>query len=83
VTKVLTKNQEFLLEASTIVLKNSNVIDSLLKFFLVSLFKSVDVENKEVAIVATDPSKIVVNSTTKQAMSGCFFYDFSLKSITF
>jgi hypothetical protein len=68
VTKVLTKNQEFLLKASTIVLKNGNVINSLLKFFLVTFLKSFYVKNKQMAIVATYPGEIVVNSTTKQAV---------------
>ena len=56
VTKVLAEDEELFANTIILVLKKLNVVDSLLQFFVVLLFKSVNVKDKQVAIVTADPS---------------------------
>ena len=56
VTEVLTKDEELFANTVIFVLEKLNVVDTLLQFFVVLLFKSVNVKDKQVAIVTADPS---------------------------
>jgi len=69
VTEMLTEDYELFLDTILIVFKDLNVVDALLQFLVILLFKSVNIENKEMAIVAADPRQIVVHSTAEKPMT--------------
>lgn len=77
VTEMLTEDYELFLDTILIVFKDLNVVDALLQFLVILLFKSVDIENKEMTIVAADPSQIVVHSAAEKPMAARLLHDYS------
>lgn len=75
---MLTENQKFFLDSGTVVFENHDVVDTLLELLLVFLLKCIDVKDKQVPIVASDPRKVVVHAATEKAMARCFPYDLGL-----
>ena len=54
--EVLAKDEELFFDPVVLVLKQLNVIDTLLQLLVIFLLKSVDVEDEKMAIIASDPS---------------------------
>jgi hypothetical protein len=52
-----------------------------LQFFVFLAFKRVEVENKEMALVAAYINKIFVDQAAEHAMARCLFHGFSLKGL--
>ena len=63
--KVLPKDCKLFFDSIMLIFKDLDVIDSLLKFLVVFFLKSVYVKHEKMSIIASDPGKIIVNSTTE------------------
>ena len=67
--KVLSEDKVFLSCASRIVFIHLNIVDSLLQFLVVFFLKSVNIEYKEVTIVASNPGKIIMDTAAEKSMT--------------
>ena len=67
--EVLSEDEVFLFRASRIVFIHLNIVDPLLQFLVILLLKRVDIEDKEVAVVATNPSKIIMHTAAEKSMT--------------
>ena len=76
VTEMLPKDNKFFLHAFMLIFEYLDVIDTLLKFFVIFLFECVDIKDEEMAIVASDPSEVVMHSAGKKTMTACLFHDY-------
>ena len=56
VAKMLSKDEELFLDAIVLVLEQLDIIDTLLQFFVIFLFKSINVEDEKMTVVTSDPS---------------------------
>ena len=74
VAKVLTKDEELFLDSIMLIFEKLDIIDSLLQLLVVFFLESVNVKDKEVSIIASDPSQIVVYSTAEKTMAWCLLY---------
>ena len=72
--KVLSEDKVFLSCASRIVFIHLNIVDSLLQFLVVFFLKSVNIEYKEVTIVASNPGKIIMDTTAEKSMTWCLLH---------
>ena len=75
VTKVLSKDQKFLLDAIVLILKKLDIIDTLLQLLIVFFLKSVYIEDEKMAIIATDPCQVVVHSAAEKTVAGRLLHD--------
>ena len=80
--EVLSEDKVFLFYASWIVFIYLNIVDSLLQFLVVFLLKSVYIEDKEVTIVATNPSKIIMDTATEKPMTWCLLHGDGLQRLS-
>lgn len=69
VAEVLAKDEELFFDTVMLVLKQLDVVDPLLQLLVVLLLESVDIEHKEVAVVAPDPGQIVVHAAAEKPMA--------------
>lgn len=69
VAEVLAKNKELFFDTIVLVFKELDVVDALLQLFVVLLFEGVNVEDKEVAVVAPNPRQFLVHSTAEQPVA--------------
>lgn len=74
-TEVLAKDNEFFCNAIVFILKQLDIVDTLLQLLVVLFLKRIDIEHEEVAIVAADPGEIVMNSTTEKPMTTGLFHN--------
>ena len=72
--EVLTKDEELFFDSIMLILEKLDIIDSLLQLLVVFFLESVNVKDKEVSIIASDPSQIVVYSTAEKTMAWCLLY---------
>ena len=63
--KVLTKNKELLLYPVLLVFEELDIINALLKLFVVLLLKCINIEDEKVAVVTADPGKTLMHSATE------------------
>jgi len=82
VAEVLPEDQILFFRAGRIIFIDLNIVYALLKFLVVFLLKSVNVEDKKVAVVASNPGEIVMDTAAEQAMTRCFFYSDGLQSLS-
>ena len=80
--EVLSENEVFLFRASRIVFIHLNIVDPLLQFLVVLLLKRVDIEDKEVAVVATNPSKIIMHTAAEKSMTWCLLHGDGLQRLS-
>ena len=73
VTEVLAKDYKLFCDAVMLILEQLDVVDTLLQLLVVLFLKSVDIEHKEVAIIAAYPGEIVVHSTAEKPMAAGLF----------
>ena len=69
VAKMLSKNKEFFFDTVVLVFEELDIVNTLLQLFIIFLFESIYIKNEKVAIVTTDPCKIIMHTATKQAVS--------------
>ena len=74
-TKVLAKDNEFLLDAILVIFEDLDIVNSLLKFLIIFLLKGIDIEDKKVAIVASDPGEIIVHAAAEKSMPTRLFHN--------
>lgn len=79
VAKVLAKNEEFLFDTIIFVFEELDIVDTLLKLLVVFLFEGVDVEDKEVSVVAADPGQFLVHSTAEEAVPRCLSHQYRVQ----
>mmetsp|Transcript_23175 Transcript_23175/g.30897 ORF Transcript_23175/g.30897 Transcript_23175/m.30897 type:complete len:227 (-) Transcript_23175:1357-2037(-) len=75
VAEVLPEDDKLLFCAPLLILKDLDIIDTLLQLFVVFLLKGVDIEDEKVAIVAADPSQILVDSTAEKPVATRLLHD--------
>ena len=75
VTEMLPKDNKFFLHAFMLIFEYLDVIDTLLKLFVIFLLECVDIEDEKMAIIAADPGEVVVHPARKKAMTTCLFDD--------
>ena len=63
--KVLAKNKELLLYTVLLVFKKLDIVNALLKLFVVLLLKCINIEDEKVAVVTADPGKTLMHSATE------------------
>ena len=63
--KVLAKNKELLLYPVLLVFKKLDIVNALLKLFVVLLLKCINIEDEKVAVVTADPGKTLMHSATE------------------
>ena len=63
--KVLAKNKELLLYPVLLVFKKLDIVNALLKLFVVLLLKCINIEDEKVAVVTADPGKTFMHSATE------------------
>jgi len=80
VAEVLAEQQKFffLSIGQGVVLVGHDVVDALLQLLILLAFKGVQVEDKQVAFVATYVHQISVDQTTEHAVAAGLFDCFSL-----
>ncbi len=73
---MLSKYDELLFHAILVVFKYLYIVNTLLQFFVVSLFKCVNIEDEKMSIVASDPGQIIVHPAAEETMAtGLLHYD--------
>ena len=63
--KVLAKNKELLLYPVLLVFEELDIVNALLKLFVVLLLKCINIEDEKVAVVTADPGKTLMHSATE------------------
>ena len=63
--KVLAKNKELLLYPVLLVFKKLDIVNALLKLFVVLLLKCINIEDEKVAVVTANPGKTLMHSATE------------------
>ena len=74
---MLTEDYELFFETILIIFENLNVVDALLQLLVILLFKSIDIENKEMSIVAADPRQPIVHSTAEKPVATRLLHNYS------
>ena len=67
--EVLSEDEVLFFNACRVVFVDLNIVNALLQFLIVLLLKCVDVEHKQVAIIASDPSKVVMDAAAEKSMA--------------
>ena len=67
--EVLAKDEELFFDTIMVVLKKLDIVNSLLQLLVVFLLEGVNVKDKEVSIIATDPSQVIVYATAEKTMA--------------
>ena len=74
VAEMLTKDEELFLDSIMFIFEKLDIIDSLLQLLVIFFLEGVNVKDKEVSIIASNPSQIVVYSTAEKTMAWCLLY---------
>ena len=72
--EVLAKDEELFFDTIMVILKKLDIVNSLLQLLVVFLLEGVNVKDKEVSIIATDPSQVIVYATAEKTMAWSLLY---------